>query len=227
MVEAFRAALEGGASYRAAAKQFGLKREYARALANEWGLLRAPNGWTPEKIDELKALAAIRPPMSAAEIAKKLGVSRNAVIGQCGRRQIALGGLSGRPPSQVVASRMARIKKLAEQGLAQFQIAKELGVSEKAVYYARLKLGVTVVKGWRVAALSRNRTALPPPTPVEDSTIPLEQRKTLLELTPTCCRWPIGDPQSGFWTGDLFFCGAAAERGRPYCAAHFWRSIAR
>lgn len=42
-------------------------------------------------------------------------------------------------------------------------------------------------------------------------------RKTLLELTDTCCRWPVGDPlEEGF-----FFCGAVKLRSiTSYCGYH-------
>lgn len=38
---------------------------------------------------------------------------------------------------------------------------------------------------------------------------------TLLTLTPTMCRWPIGDPESPGFT----FCGQRRAPGRPYCRA--------
>lgn len=42
------------------------------------------------------------------------------------------------------------------------------------------------------------------------------QRKKLLQLTQSTCRYPIGDPQQlGF-----FFCGAKPVRGFPYCVEH-------
>jgi GcrA cell cycle regulator len=47
-------------------------------------------------------------------------------------------------------------------------------------------------------------------------------RKTLLELTNKCCRWPLGR-QGG---KGYFFCGAVAdlESGRPYCERHMRRA---
>lgn len=54
---------------------------------------------------------------------------------------------------------------------------------------------------------------LPPEVPNE---IPLEQRRTLLQLTDSTCRWPYGDPA----THDFFFCGAVPATGQPYCACH-------
>lgn len=56
----------------------------------------------------------------------------------------------------------------------------------------------------------------PPPEPVEPSSL----RCSLLELTSTSCRWPIGDPQRK----DFCFCGAPAPE-RPYCAEHTKRAF--
>ena len=60
----------------------------------------------------------------------------------------------------------------------------------------------------------------PEPT-VDDLAIPLEQRKTLLQLTEKTCHWPIGSPVDG----NLFFCGAAPLEEQSYCAAHYRRSV--
>jgi GcrA cell cycle regulator len=42
------------------------------------------------------------------------------------------------------------------------------------------------------------------------------RRLTLMELTERTCKWPIGDPA----TEDFWFCGLAAQAGKPYCEAH-------
>lgn len=63
----------------------------------------------------------------------------------------------------------------------------------------------------------------PVPTFTDDSAIPVEQRKTLLELTNWTCRFPVGDPR----TSDFFYCGALEAdftAGRCYCAAHAARA---
>ena len=55
------------------------------------------------------------------------------------------------------------------------------------------------------------------PTGGQASTTP----KTLLQLTPRCCRWPIGDPgKPGF-----HFCGQPKLTGRPYCQTHLDRAF--
>lgn len=42
----------------------------------------------------------------------------------------------------------------------------------------------------------------------------------LIDLSGDACRWPIGEPLVGF-------CGCRAMEGRPYCAAHYARSIGK
>lgn len=57
-------------------------------------------------------------------------------------------------------------------------------------------------------------------TPDDDLNIPVEQRKTLLQLGERDCRWGVGDPRSpGF-----FFCAAPTLEGEPYCGPHCRRA---
>lgn len=51
---------------------------------------------------------------------------------------------------------------------------------------------------------------------IDDLQIPEAQRRQLLELNESTCRWPVGDPGSpGF-----FFCGATPMPEKPYCDKH-------
>lgn len=54
-----------------------------------------------------------------------------------------------------------------------------------------------------------------------DDDIPLEQRKTIFELTAKTCRWPVGEGAS------MFFCGAAPVEGKPYCGSHCARAYTK
>jgi GcrA cell cycle regulator len=56
------------------------------------------------------------------------------------------------------------------------------------------------------------------PPPLEDFAIPIDQRKTLIELKPHHCRYPIGRPGSE----SFFFCGGPISEV-SYCASHFAR----
>ncbi|MBV9260712.1 MAG: GcrA cell cycle regulator, partial [Pseudolabrys sp.] len=62
-------------------------------------------------------------------------------------------------------------------------------------------------------ALAYDYAVEPEPELIE---IPIEQRKTLLQLNDATCRWPVGDPGST----DFFFCGGTSNEGSPYCTYH-------
>lgn len=57
---------------------------------------------------------------------------------------------------------------------------------------------------------------------VFDASIPILQRKTLLELTESCCRFIVGDPL----TEESFFCGGE-QYASSYCEHHYRRCIER
>ena len=55
------------------------------------------------------------------------------------------------------------------------------------------------------------------PAPTEaDAMIPQAQRCTIMDLTDSTCRWPIGNPGDK----DFFFCGAPPRGLLPYCDHH-------
>jgi GcrA cell cycle regulator len=57
---------------------------------------------------------------------------------------------------------------------------------------------------------------LEPEPKLIDNIIPIGQRCSILELTESKCKWPIGDPSSV----DFFFCGGKTVEGLPYCGHH-------
>lgn len=68
----------------------------------------------------------------------------------------------------------------------------------------------------------RSRVPLPPaaPTVNNDHLIPVERRKTIMELTNHTCRWPVGEPGAV----DFFFCGDFPVDNSPYCLEHTHRA---
>lgn len=135
--------------------------------------------------------------------------------------------------------RVELLKKLWADGLSASQIAAELGgITRNAVIGKVHRLGLSGRAKSPSSAAPRPRkarapgmlrvsrptmrgnTALafeyePEPEP-ELIEIPIEQRKTLLQLNERTCRWPIGDPGST----DFFFCGGESANELPYCAYH-------
>jgi GcrA cell cycle regulator len=136
--------------------------------------------------------------------------------------------------------RVELLKKLWADGLSASQIAAELGgITRNAVIGKVHRLGlsgrakspsssVPRVRKPRSAghmmrvsrssmrgntALAYDYEAEPEPELID---IPVEQRKTLLELTEKTCKWPIGDPGGG----EFYFCGGESATDLPYCIHH-------
>ena len=136
--------------------------------------------------------------------------------------------------------RVELLKKLWADGLSASQIAGELGgITRNAVIGKVHRLGLSgrakspssatprprkARSGGHMLRVSRpsirGNTALaydyemePEPELME---IPVEQRKTLLQLNERTCHWPIGDPGSV----DFYFCGGETVNELPYCAYH-------
>ena len=131
--------------------------------------------------------------------------------------------------------RVELLTKLWAEGLSCSQIATELrGLTRSAVIgkVHRLKLPgrkehraeVRPAKpprkryrrtGFGTYIKKTELIAVPIPA-IDDFQIPLEQRKTLVQLEDHHCRWPVGEPAES----TFFFCGADKVENIPYCAGH-------
>ena len=67
-------------------------------------------------------------------------------------------------------------------------------------------------------ALKMRAETMPEPRriPLEEIVVPIALRASILTLSDTTCKWPIGDPA----TDDFWFCGLPSLPGKPYCEAH-------
>ncbi len=182
-----------------------------RYWAPSGSTVKNPKWSTEGLIDELKKLWGEG--LSAGKIAKKLGFSsRNAIISKLHRLGIVrTGQISKRsnlewPPRQT----LSRGEKIA-RGFNDFAMAKRINQQKK--HKPRVKLP---------------EDEAPPVVPVVynvdgaafDAAIPLEQRRTLLELTSFTCRWPCGNPASP----EFYFCGGPADLAASYCRVHTMRA---
>lgn len=95
-------------------------------------------------------------------------------------------------------------------------------MSARAVQRRRAKLGLPPEGKLRRAKVLLHeveaKPSPPPPSPQSDWDIPLEQRRTLWELTAKTCRFPVGEG------AEMFFCGAEPEPEYPYCLHHCRRA---
>jgi GcrA cell cycle regulator len=150
--------------------------------------------WTDERVELLKKLWAEG--LSASQIANRLGgVTRNAVIGKVHRL-----GLSGRTTtSRAKAPRTRRRPAHTQTRAARPQLRTHGSAALKAEFH------LDAEEEFELA-----------PSPIKELVIPLNERATILTLTETKCRWPIGDPCEE----DFHFCGRYCDVGVSYCEYH-------
>ncbi len=146
--------------------------------------------WTDQTIARLRELWAEG--HSTAEIGRRMGVSKNAVVGKAHRLNLA--------------ARPSPIRRDRE------------GALPRPVMPRRVT-GPTLPP---LAAEAPAPSAPPPPRPVvgqvqTEAPKPQAIRQVAARAmrTQTCC-WPLGEPG----TRSFRFCDAEATPGKPYCSAH-------
>lgn len=156
-------------------------------------------GWTPERVEQLRALAAQR--KSASEIAAILrgGVTRNAVCGKSDRLGLTLGGdtVDHRPR---VPRRRGTVTKPARKGPPWAPVLKEKP-REPLPSIAR-----------------RAPLVFHAPQPLPE---PVSRNLPLADWTASTCKWIAGDGAAGL------ACGHPTDQATPYCAHHLRRTLAR
>jgi GcrA cell cycle regulator len=157
--------------------------------------------WTSERIELLKR--CLHAGLSCGQIAREIGVTRNAVIGKRNRL-----GLSR--PKDVIGRQLEQ-RRAAR--LVAPEDSKDLGSKASALnIFAQHEMLMP---------------AFPRPQPrAEDIPIYNGRGCTLLELSQMRCRWPISNPGAE----DFCFCGNDPVKGLPYCLGHAriaYRSVGR
>jgi GcrA cell cycle regulator len=145
--------------------------------------------WSSERIELLKR--CFHDGLSCSQIAREMGVTRNAVIGKMNRL------------------RLSRPRPMRAAPLEQDRAARPVRTrTPRALRSKRSPLDVLSQR-----ALLKVAFAEPP---VEDIPIFNGCGCSLLELGQERCRWPISTPG----TKDFCFCGNAPAKGLPYCPGH-------
>ena len=186
-------------------------------------------GWDNATLKKLKALTGKG--LSTAEIGKRLGMSKNAVVGKLNR----LGWNSkagGAPAAEKPASKKAAEKTTAPKKTAAKTPAKKVATPKTAP----AKKVATTPKKAAPAPKAKPQapakpTPAPKPAPAEKTSgrggkslnknLAMHQRiiqhsLEMANLKPNQCRWPSGDPDSE----DFHFCGDTVFVGKPYCYEH-------
>lgn len=186
-------------------------------------------GWDNATLKKLKALTGKG--LSTAEIGKRLGMSKNAVVGKLNR----LGWNSkagGAPAAEKPASKKAAEKTTAPKKTVAKTPAKKVATPKTA---PAKKVAATPKKAAPAPKAKPQAPAKPTPAPKPapaektsgrggkslNKNLAMHQRiiqhsLEMANLKPNQCRWPIGDPDSE----DFHFCGDTVFVGKPYCYEH-------
>ncbi len=191
--------------------------------------------WDNSILKKLKALMGKG--LSTSEIGKRLGLSKNAVVGKIHRLGWNIGGAEESKPA---AAKKSAVKKVAPKKPV---VAKKAPAKASAKKSVPIKKAVAKVEpkkkktAPKVAAKPTKKVAVKAPAPKKEADAPkkavgraitgrnsnigvhqriVQHALEMANLKPDQCRWPIGDPDSeGF-----HFCGAPVFVGKPYCYEH-------
>lgn len=154
--------------------------------------------WTDDVVADLKKMWAEG--LTTGEIAKRLDVSKNSVVGKVHRL-----GLSGRP---------SPIKKKAEVETTKIEIkqAPKTVKKEKPIAVKPIKAPIEVKKEVIDKTIKQER----PIKKEIEFKLHKEGSVRVTDLDTHTCRWPIGDPKDE----KFHFCGKRIRVGQTYCEEH-------
>lgn len=181
--------------------------------------------WNEEVIARLRALWDEG--LSTAEIGRRLGVSKNAVVGKAHRL-----GLPPRPSPIRRATEVPaapRPRAITEPTLASLDLPAH-GLRAPDVPAPNVAVADLPAPDWAMPAAPEPTP--PAPTMVAPASVvtelrplrrPVEVSRPTLRSVPsgpasrvTACCWPIGEPGTKAFT----FCDAPSAPGKPYCQEH-------
>lgn len=184
-------------------------------------------GWDNATLKKLKALTGKG--LSTAEIGKRLGLSKNAVVGKLNRLgwNSKATGATADAPKAAAANKKAKTtttKKVAATPVAK---APKKTTSTASVKKATVKVAST--NDAKPAKTTAKKTMPKAVNTTKDTSDKKSLNKNLAmhqriiqhslemaNLKPNQCRWPIGDPDSEHF----HFCGETVFVGKPYCYEH-------
>jgi GcrA cell cycle regulator len=145
--------------------------------------------WTQQAIDQLRALWAEG--HSTAEIGRRMGVSKNAIVGKAHRLNLSARPSPIRRDPNAAARPAPQPRRVAAP---QPMVRQPLPIRRPELF-----------------AQPRPVAVAPPPPPPPVAVVRAFSRAG----TRSCC-WPIGEPG----TPEFRFCTAEATTGKPYCMEH-------
>ena len=187
-------------------------------------------GWDSSMLKKLKAL--VGKGLSTSEMGKKLGMSKNAVVGKLNRLGWNAKATESAPKKSVKADKKAVkkslpktvdkkaakkaapvkpvAKKVADKKSVKVkEIVKDVKASAKAAKPAKKEVVVKEEKPVKTASKKTQKD-------LALHELLIQHALQMASLKPNQCRWPIGDPDSD----NFHFCGETVFAGKPYCYEH-------
>lgn len=190
-------------------------------------------GWDNATLKKLKGLMGKG--LSTSEIGKKLGISKNAVVGKLNRLgwNAKAGGAAVAPAPAVktAAKKTAPATKVATPAkkATTTAVKKSTPAVKKATPVKSAPAKKVAASAPKKVVGQKKRPVAKPAAPKATKSTKASSSKTLAmhqriiqhslemaNLKPNQCRWPIGDPDSE----NFHFCGETVFVGKPYCYEH-------
>lgn len=164
-------------------------------------------GWDNIMLKKLKALTGKG--LSTSEIGKRLGMSKNAIVGKLNR--LGWNSKAGGAPSSDKIT-VAKSKKAPAKDVKKEKVKQTSSSGSKKIKQPSVKGNEKKVKSAVVSSKDKKSGA---------KALAMHQRiiqhsLEMANLKTNQCRWPIGDPDSE----NFHFCGEPVFVGKPYCYEH-------
>jgi GcrA cell cycle regulator len=192
-------------------------------------------GWDNATLKKLKALTVKG--LSTSEIGKRLGMSKNAIVGKLNRLgwNAKAGGADKKAKDVKADTKKATVATKTVKKTEKKTVDKSVKVVKKETLKKTVKVPVekpvtekkATVKKAADKKTEQKDVVKAPAVKEEKSTkssaknLAVHQRiiqhsLEMANLKPNQCRWPIGDPDSEHF----HFCGETVFVGKPYCYEH-------
>ncbi len=169
--------------------------------------------WTDQMVEDLKKMWDEG--LTTGEIGKRLGVSKNSIVGKVHRLQLVArpSPIKKKETTETAEKPSAAPAKAPKAPKAEPTVKKEIKEEKKAEKTEAPKEKETVSAAPVKPQIDRIET-IRNSSHVEH---PKGKHKTsLTDLDNHTCRWPIGDPKDE----NFHFCGRKVKIGQTYCEEH-------
>ena len=176
-------------------------------------------GWDSGMLKKLKAL--VGKGLSTSEMGRKLGMSKNAVVGKLNR--LGWNAKASEPASKKNTKTKKETKTTAKKPAKTAAVKKIVEKKPKVAPVKKIK-EVKPVKAAPKQKVKDDAKAKPVIKTASKKTkkdlalheLLIQHALQMANLKPNQCRWPIGDPDSE----NFHFCGETVFTGKPYCYEH-------